>query len=225
MRKIIIFLVVICLFIGCKRKDEVVEKNPDNTLIQPNNKNKAISKYIILPGDTAVNYYSNGKVKEKGRVVDNNRFGWWLHYNKNGVLMRKSEFIIRNNVSFLNQNINYTNDDDINYSSSSFFKFEIADTIKIGKTIGKLKYYSDAKGYETKFVYIIIENQYSEKLTKKDTFTDKNDKLWFGVNAYKRGKLKLKGIIEEELSFVKKDSSEFKIEKRYKYFEKELYVN
>lgn len=176
--------------------------------------------------DTTFIYYNNGIIKEKGRAENRNRVGWWSFYSISGKLISKSEFVIRNGSSFLNQKIEYKENGDIDYMKSSFFVIEMKDTIKIGKTALKLKYYSNIKNYKTRFVYIIIDNQYSEDLFKKDTFTDEISKLWFGVNAYKKGNLKIKGTIEEEISFLKKekDSSQLTIKKYYKYFEKNLFV-
>jgi hypothetical protein len=176
--------------------------------------------------DTAFIYYNNDIIKEKGCIENQNRVGWWSNYNLLGKLISKSEFVIRNGSSILNQKIEYKENGDIDYTKSSFFVIEMKDTIKIGKTAFKMKYYSNIKNYKTRFIYIIIDNQYSNSLFKKDTFTDDISKLWFGVNAYKKGNFKINGIIEEEVSFIKKqkNDSQLTIKKYYKYFEKSIYI-
>ena len=63
-------------------------------------------------------------------------------------------------------------------------------------------------------------------MIRKDTFTDDIDKLWFGIEVYKKGPFKLSVKIEEEVSYVdkKNDSSTITITKTNKYFNKMLWV-
>jgi len=226
MKQIIIIVFSIILFSSCnnksKKKEDSLNVSKIDTKIDSGNHKNHYGKIL----DTIFFYYKNGLIKEKGCVEKLNRVGWWYFYDTSGVLISKSEFIIRNNTSFLNQKIEFKKNGEIDYSKSSCFNIENKDTIKLGKTAFKINYYSDIKNYKTKFVYIIIDNQYSQYLFKKDTFTDDISKLWFGVNAIKKGRIKINGIIEEEVSFLKneKDSSQLTIKKYYKYFQKILYV-
>ena len=215
-------IIITFLFFSCQKQASKTE-----TLItSEKNINKSQRGQNSKLLNTAFIYYNNGIIKEKGCVENRNRVGWWSSYNISGKLISKSEFVRRNGSSLLNQKIDYKENGDIDYKKSSFFEIELKDTIKIGKTAFKLKYYSNIKNYKTRFIYIIIDNQYSGGLFKKDTFTDDISKLWFGVNAYKKGNLEINGIIEEETSFIKKqkDSSQLIIKKDYKYFKKNIYV-
>jgi hypothetical protein len=223
MKNMICFVASALALLACQKKDAMsTNSETGDTLIQVEHSIASSNPQVLY--DTIINYHPNGKIKEKGIADGKNRTGWWTYYDVDGKLLKKSEFVIRDNQSFLNQDIIYTNEGKINYDLSSFFTIELNDTIKVGKTVGKLKYYGKPKGYSSRFIYIVIDNEYAGNIIKKDTFTDDADKLWFGINAYKKGKLKIKGMIEEELSFVRAESSDMKIERKYKYFEKDLFV-
>lgn len=246
MKKILIAVIIISGFSSCKEDNFKVEYYPDGNLkskIEINDKknphgifeefyNNGILKTKThykngIISDTLYNYYENGKIKEKGLVAGKQMLGWWNYYNNSGKLIKKAEYFIRDGESLLNQEISFDNQGNIDYSLSSFFKLDVKDTLYKGKNIGKLKYYTNSKDYELRYVYVIIENEYSDRQIKNDTFTDDIDKLWFGINANKKGVLKIKGIIQEELLFKKKidmDSTELIIKKNNKYFEKEVYV-
>jgi hypothetical protein len=246
MKNILFVVIVLTGFSSCKKDNFKIEYYPDGNLrskIEINDKknpngifeefyNTGILKTKThykngIISDTLYNYYENGKIKEKGLVEGKQMLGWWSYYDKSGKLTKKAEYLIRDGESFLNQEISFDNQDNINYSLSSFFKLDVKDTLSLGKNIGKLKYYTNSKDYELRYVYIIIENEYADRQIKNDTFTDDIDKLWFGINANKKGELKIKGIIQEELLFKKKinkDSTELIIKKNNKYFEKKVFV-
>lgn len=218
------YIITIIAFLFCSCQKNINKTDTLSTSENINEKSDSEQNRKLL--DTTFIYYNNGIIKEKGCVENQNRVGWWFFYSTSGKLISKLEFVVKRGSSFLNQKIEYKENGDVDYMKSSFFIIEMKDTIKKGKTALKLKYYSNIKNFKTRFVYIIIDNQYSENLFKKDTFTDNISKLWFGINAYKKGNLKIKGKIEEEVSFFKneKDSSELTIKKYYKYFEKKLFV-
>lgn len=177
--------------------------------------------------DTIYHYYKNGKIKKKGLVEGGQMVNWWFYYGSSGKLSKKIEYLIIDGKPYANQNMQFDKEGNIDYSSSSFFTLHLDDTLSIGKNIGRLDYFSNSKNFDLQFIYIIIENEYSNGVTKKDTFTDDIDKLWFGVNTYKKGALKIKGTIQEELAkekLIGKDSSELVINKNNKYFEKDVYV-
>lgn len=226
MKNIITTILTVILF-SCQHSSEENSVTDSANVNNPN----TLNGHIIFASsldiqDTIYIYYKNGKIKEKGCILNKNRIGWWFAYNDTGQIVSKSEYIIKNNSSFQNQHIFYKDNRGIDFSRSSFFNIKMKDTLPKGKSIGKLKYYSNATGYQTRYIYIIINNQYSERVFKKDTFTADIDKLWFGVNAFKDGDFKVSGIIEEEISYVskEKDSTQLTIKKIYKYFEKDLIV-
>jgi hypothetical protein len=193
-----------------------------------NGKLKKETEYIAgAVSDTVYYYYENGIMKKKGLFREDQMVGWWLYYDSAGKLSKKIEYLMVENKPYINQEIFFDNEGNINYPVSSFFRLHINDTLSFGKNIGKVDYFSNSKDFDLQFIYIIIENEYSNGLTKKDTFTDDINKLWFGVNAYKTGKLKIKGIIQEELArekLINGDSSELVITKKNQYFEKDVYV-
>ena len=72
-----------------------------------------------------------------------------------------------------------------------------------------------------------MDNKYSESKIQKDTFGDGNLKPFFGIYAYKTGKLKIQGKIREQIlnRTIDNDSLHtFTISEHYKYFEKDIYV-
>lgn len=177
--------------------------------------------------DSVYHYYENENLKEKGLMKDEQKIGWWFYYDKNGLLKFKKEFKINDNLLFLNQDIHYKSNGKIDSLNSSFFKLNIDDTIVLGPNKGTINYYSNIKDYTDRYMYVILENQYSETLIKKDTFTEDIDKLWFGIYAHKVGDLLVTGVIEEQLVYYKKtikDSAELTIDSKFKYFEKKVYV-
>lgn len=172
-------------------------------------------------------YHPNGLIKESGMVNGKNRVGWWSYFDKYGHLLKKGEFILRQNISYLNQEIYYSPNGKVDLTRSSYFDISVPDTISIGKSIGKLKYYTNPqKNYKTRFVYIIVDNETNEGKARKDTFTDNIENLWFGIETYKKGSFRLRGKIEEEISYLEysKDSSTLKINTTNKYFDKMIWV-
>lgn len=246
MKNIILLILIQILCYSCTKNNFKLEYYPDGNLKSkmevnhaeiPNGKfekyypNGNLKRHTIykegVVADTIYHYYKNGKIKEKGVVIADHKFDWWFYYDSSGILSKKTEYLIIDGKSYANQNIHYDKEGKINYSLSSFFTLHLEDTLSIGKNIGRMDYFSNSKNFDLQFIYIIIENEYSNGVIKKDTFTDDIDKLWFGVNAYKKGVLKIKGTIQEELAkekLISKDSSELIISKHNKYFEKDVYV-
>lgn len=214
-----------------KAKTEINEKGlpdgkyeeyyPDSTLKQET----TYSEGIVV--DTVYYYYENGIMKKKGLFKDGNNVGWWFYYDLFGKLSKKTDYLTIDNNPYVNQEIYFDEEGNIDYNSSSFFNIHINDTLPIGKNIGKLDYISNSKDYDLQFIYVIIENEYSNGFIKKDTFTDDINNLWFGVNTYKKGELKIRGVIQEELAkekIINADSSELVIKKINKYFEKDVFI-
>lgn len=194
----------------------------------PNGNLKSLS-YIKngIPTDTLFLYYDNGKVKEKGLIKNSLPIGWWTYYNEKGKLTEKSEWLILRDSSYKNQSIFYDKNGKIKHKNSSFFNLKISDTIQVGKNIASFDYNSNINVYD-KLMYVVIENQYKEDKIKLDTFGIEDDDYRFGVFAYKKGRLKIKGQIVEELYEIKNignDSAIGTISNHKKYFEKEVYVS
>lgn len=178
--------------------------------------------------DTVYSYYKDGSIKEKGNINGRYKYGWWLYYNDKGNLNKKVEYRkLNDSTIFENQTIHYKEAGEINFDKSWFFEIKLPDTLKLGKNIGELYYYSYSKPDE-KYMYVVIENEYENKITKKDTFADDANYTKFGVFAARSGFLNIKGEIYEEelyLKEIEKDSSELIINTHIKYFEKKVYVN
>jgi hypothetical protein len=242
-KSIILFSFII--FLSCK-KEEVVEYYPDGskkTIIYPDPKNstkiiqedfystgelKAIANNIDgIVVDTVYYFYKNKKVKEKGLFKNNLNNGWWFYFDENGNLTSKKEYVLIDNVSHLNQVINFNKEMDTIFNSSFYFKLYIQDTLKIGKNIGRIKYHPNIST-EEKFFQILIDNQITENLVVKDTFRQENGITRFGIFAHKRGFKKIKGAILETTMVLKKgdkpNNSSLKIGRYKRYFEKEVYV-
>lgn len=177
--------------------------------------------------DSLFNFYTNGKIKEKGIVKENFQNGWWFYYRDDGSLKEKSEWLTLRDSLYKNQSIYFDQNGEIKYESSSFFNLKIPDTIQVGKNIASFDYNSNIDVYK-KLMYVVIENKYSESETKLDTFGIENDDYRFGIFGYKKGKQNVKGQIVEELYEIKNignDSAIGTVSNHKKYFEKEVYVS
>lgn len=177
--------------------------------------------------DTVYIYYRNKNLKEKGKIKNNLKFGWWFYYDSNGKLKSKEEYLILKDSMYKNQTINYDSNGNIIQGSSSYFNLILPDTLQLGRNIGDLDYHSNFSKTYKKFLDVIIENEYSEKNIKKDTFRYNDETPYFGVFAYKMGKNKIKGTILETLFYVNEtgnDSALGRVVTHKKYFEKEVFV-
>jgi len=177
--------------------------------------------------DSLFNFYDNGTIKEKGIVKNNFQNGWWNYYRQNGSLKEKTEWIIVKDSLHKNQSIYIDQNGKIKYDESSYFELKIPDTIYLGKNFAKFDYYSNFNVYK-KLMYVVVENQYSEREIKLDTFGIEDNDLWFGVYGYKKGKHNIKGQIVEELYEIKNidnDSAIGTVSEHKKYFEKKVYVS
>lgn len=242
-----VYLIILCFF-SCNKKNTKEEYYYDGSIkirVQTNKKGvfdgfyeefyeggmlKRTTKYKnSVISDTLYSYHKNGKLKSKGLQKDYMPYGWWNHYDMSGNLKKCREFKIIDNESFLNQEIKYNQKGEIDYKESTFLTLFLDDTLSLGGNIGEISYHhhQDTLGFRSRFIRIIIDNHYPDKLIKKDTFTGDEKKNWFGVYADKPGKKQIYGKVEEELIFVKKinkDSSVATVSTTTKYFEKEVYV-
>jgi hypothetical protein len=188
------------------------------------NKEKKVesNNFSQKESDTISVYYQNGSIKEKGVIKNDLKIGWWSYYDSQGVLKQKEEYKIIYKEPFTNQTIYYDSLGKIDYSKSWFFKVKLPDTIKLGKNRGEIRYYSTKKA-DDKYLSVIVDNEYSEGVIKRDTFLKEPNYTWFGVFAHKVGKKKVKIRIVEEL-LVSIDSANLRHTFHSKYFEKKVYV-
>lgn len=137
------------------------------------------------------------------------------------------EFIILKDsvVSYKNQ-IKIIKNGKIDYNKSSFFILDIPDTLNLGKNIGKINYFSSLPS-QKKYLSTVIENQYSDQLIKKDTFSELPNSTGIGIYAHRTGVKKITGEIIEKLIDtinIGNDSLSLSIVEYRKYFEKEVFV-
>jgi antitoxin component YwqK of YwqJK toxin-antitoxin module len=239
------YLLFILLFLSCKN-EEVVAYYPDGskkTIIytDPKNSTRTIQKVFYETGelkaiahningvvvDTVYYFYKNKRVKEKGLFKNNLNNGWWFYFNENGNLISKKEYVLLDNVSHLNQVINFDRKMDTIFGSSYYFKLHIQDTLNLGKNIGKIKYHPNISN-EERFFQILIDNQISDNLIVKDTFKQEKNITRFGIFAHKEGLKKIRGTILETTLILKKgdkeDNSSLTIGRYKRYFEKDVFI-
>src|SRR5690606_32517224 len=109
---------------------------------------------------------------------------------------------------------------------SEKFKFHLNDTLYLGANTGTISDYQTEQEDLKYLLSIIIENEYEDGVVDKDTFSNGTLSPWFGVYATKTGKMVVNGVIlEEALNDRNTDKdSILRIEKKYMYFSKEVYV-
>lgn len=215
---------------GLKLRAEVNESNILNGLYEEYYETGEIKvKSTYKNGkitDTVFTFHKNGKIESKGIQRNNLPIGWWNYYDLEGKLNEQKEILIIDEKPFLNQIIRYDSKDKIDYKNSSFFDLRIKDTLVVGGNKGEVFYYHDTLGYQKRYIRIIIDNQYSENMVKKDTFVGEESKNWFGIYNRKTGNKTVSGIIEENLIYNgdSEASSEYTIRTFTKYFKEEVYV-
>lgn len=241
----IIAFVIFIFFSSCKKENYVKEYFPNGKLkilFEIDDNKVANGKYeeyyetgeLKIKGcyvngklpDTVFEYYKNQKIKEKGLIKNKIKNGWWYTYDSLGNLRSKIEYINIKNSNYKNQTIYFNKNGDTIYGSSSYYKLYLPDTLTLGKNIGKIKYHSNYKTTD-KFIFILIDNQISEKEIIKDTFNEENKVSRFGVFAHKTGLKRVRGVILETIlkaKYINKDSSELITTRHKKYFEKTVFV-
>jgi len=211
------FLIVLCIILNCcknKYNNVLNEETEDNT----------------IKNDTFYLYHKSGLVKAKGLLLHNNvEKGWWSYYNKKGELVNSKEFLIINDSSYLNQEIHYKSNNEIDLENSSFLILKIPDTIFLGKNAAFLKYYSHLKNPYKKSLSVVIENTYDNGETKKDIFGDDSygNEPKFGVYAKEEGDMKISGYTIETVFYkenIGRDSASAKMIEHKKYFSKNVFV-
>ena len=235
------YLFIVIFFLSCESKKyhkEFYSNGNLKTRIEVNSDNvknglfeeyydsgelKSHAKYLngnII--DTVTVFYKNGNIKEKGLIGDNGlKFNWWFYFDHKGSLNKKIQYKLFNDTIYKNQIIIY-NKNIINENMSSYFLIDLPDTIKLGKSLGQISHYSSNYKADYNLISVVVENEYSETVMKRDTFSDGTLNPKFGINTYKTGEQKIKGFIIEEI--LNRDSTSLMIRKHKKYFEKEVFV-
>jgi hypothetical protein len=155
--------------------------------------------------DTLFLFHENGRIKAKGMILNKLKNGWWYFYDKHVNLKEKSEYIVIRDSIYKNQSYFFDSNGKIKIGPSTFFQLEIPDTLKIGKNIARVKKYvtnynkTDDFLTSKNLLTVIVDNHYSEKEIRKDTFSDGTLKPFFGIYCYKTGKQKIKGILKETI--------------------------
>lgn len=251
--KKISYILLTLAFLSCKSEKEDVYREYNGEIIKVEfNKSKTDSTFTGLGGehypngnlkslsyfkngkhaDTLFYYYDNGKVKEKGLVRNNMEYGWWSYNHENGKLDKKIEWFHLRDSIYKNQEIYFDSSGTIITAPSAYFELQIPDTIQIGKNMARIKnYVGNDNDYDTRFLSVIIENNYPDSGKRIDTFptfTDNSTSPFFGIYGEKIGRQIVEAKIEEKTlktDTINADSLSLKISERYRYFRKEVYVS
>lgn len=244
--RLIYYLSLFFLVIGCskKQKNTYYDSGEIKSKVYLNNENIPHGEYeeYYISGnlktktnykngkivDTVYHFHKNGNIKEKGFLSNGKKTKWWETYDISGDFIGFEEYIILTDstTSYKNQTKRMKNGK-IDYAKSSFFEISIPDTLKLGKNMGSIDYYSNLGSNQKKYLSVVIENQYSNLEIKKDTFAEYPNSSRFGIYNHKAGPKIIKGeIIEKLINTVEinKDSSELTITEYRKYFKKEVFV-
>ena len=203
--KIVKNIVVLLLISIAACKSQTDDKSKDNSLIfdryyeDLNNKEKTKLAIKRKENDTIKIFNKNGTLKQKGLLQDTIQIGWWKYFNSAGKLIEKKEFVYRNNENYINQKIVYKDNKEIDTTKSLFFTIHLADTLSVGKNLGSINLKTYNKYYDSRYTYIIVENEYEDGVIKNDTFGSRNQEIvQFGVYA-NPGVNTVKGVIYEEI--------------------------
>lgn len=173
-------------------------------------------------------YYENKKVKSKGSLYNGRKNGWWYFYATNGSLKRKSEILTIDDEETLNQETIYNSSNEIDFEKSKTFTLDLKDTLKIGRSIGRIIYEPELSQTSQFCIYIgenILPDYSNLKTVKLDTFYSKNKKnIWFGLEFREKGNKEIRGVLEEFTYESNTSFTELVIKKRYTYFHKHIYV-
>lgn len=231
---------------------EIVEYYGENNILDStivfSKKNKRLKKTIYKNGKklselkfhddnkaSVINFYPNREIESSGNVMHNRKIGWWSTFTEVGELKNRYEFITVNGKEYLNQYYTYNKDGKIINNKSNYLKYEIPDTLPLGKTKIKCSYYPKfTKGNE---VFICLGYDVNDDFSnindvRIDTFYFKGSDphKWLGLRFKASGKKIVRGFIYERLLETKhnideKKNSSLSILETKVYFEKKIFVN
>lgn len=230
--KNIFYLLTVLLWVSCADQENNrmagEEGNSGNWKAKTGYTNVRI-KSITENLDSIFLFDKNKILREEGIAKDTTKLGWWVFYDSEGTLIKKSQFYTTEDKAFLNQEIKFLNSGKIDTVNSEFYLLKIKDTLKQGVNKGVIELYTFNNPYLDRYSHIIIENEYNNSETKLDTFSAYNQRIIdFGIYAKEAGPMIVNGIIYEEILGKEKnrgnDSVEVKIYKIQKFFQKEVFV-
>jgi hypothetical protein len=108
------------------------------------------------------------------------------------------------------------------------FELLIPDTLKVGKTFGKVNKYSGIQKRDDVLLTVIVDNEYENNEIRKDTFSDGTLSPFFTIIRNQKGKHQVNFIIEEKIlneTTISKDSSVLKITTINHYYSFEFIVS
>jgi len=149
-------------------------------------------------------YHKNGKIKEKGYVINSRKIGWWKYYDTLGHLIKKEEFLYIKDLKHIpkindsiyhNQEIIYNKNGKIDSVKSRFYTVNIKDTLQAGYNKFKLHfspfYKEYCKSHDTCGLVRLDVLVYNECKNKIDTFRSRNNTIEFYTCFKKTGKNKI----------------------------------
>lgn len=164
--KIKLYLVsIFLLFLSCKKNmnSEINLDVKKNDTVRNYYVNGNLRKELIKVNDTIifVEYYQNGNLKTQGKLYKDQPIGIWKIYNENKSFKEISEFIIDREKSFINQQIIFKNDNNIDYTKSIFYQIN-SDTLKYHSPLDTLS----SKIQKNREIKLITYNKDEEKQIK-----------------------------------------------------------
>ena len=160
------------------------------------------------------NYSDAGILIQKSSFKNNLVCGDVLTYDEVGNLSSRQIFQIRNDSSYLNQVINYTNEGLVDKARSNYFTIDIyKDTIKYGEPFD-VDVKLEASYYNQNMLVVFgdYDNNFNH-WTYSDTIWEGEDELFdfkvhYSTTRYRKGQNVLRGIIHDYVSYYENDSSQ-----------------
>lgn len=250
---IFIYFCVFCIILSCNNKGaefrEIKKYYKDGTIkvvcAKQNNKLQGEYKEYYPSGNIKLTaYFKNGlqeglqyNYSDVGILIQRSSFknnlicGDVLTFDEVGNLSSTQIFQIRNDSSYLNQVINYTDKGLVDKSRSNYFTIDTyKDTIKYGETFD-VDVKLEASYYNKNMLVVFgdFDNNFNH-WTYTDSISDRMDeavdfKVHYSTAKYRKGSNVLRGIIHDYVSYYESDSSQNILrDVRPLYFEIDFYV-
>jgi len=176
-------------------------------------------------------YYDFGVVKQKSFFKNGLLCGEVFTYDEKGNLSTSQTYIIKNDSSYINQVINYTDNGSVDKERSNFFTIDTyKDTIKYGEAFA-VDVKLEASYYNKNMLVVFgdFDNNFNH-WTYTDSISDRMDeavdfKVHYSTTRYRKGSNVLRGIIHDYISYYENDSSQNILrDVRPLYFEVDFFV-